>query len=324
MAWHDARPAHIHNNTKMSHNIQENYTMLYESLLLGGKLSYFITQTKNFTQKNDIRTTLMATHSHIYQLLQIINIFPSRLTYTDNPQDAQDIPHQFFESLAIIASQYGSYIYYSLKQQNITTKQRKMLAELLFLLEYFLRHKVLPNSQSKFAEYLISFTPPKHVSQTSIYQQLTIESHLEDPKIKGLKSNYYYPLIDQEEIEELTQDNFLKMSQDQDISQTGGIPTTQPTQEVQEVAGMQDVSHLFQEMEHEEPVSTEHDESILPQEELETNPKINEFRMRFTIFRQRGYAPTNKTQLKVFQDFLHALKSVDSDVHILPIENTAI
>lgn len=52
--------------------------------------------------------------------------------------------------------------------------------------------------------------------------------------------------------------------------------------------------------------------------------KIKEYCMRFMIFQKKGYAPSLLSQVKMFQNFITTIKSIDNDIQILPIDNKEI
>jgi hypothetical protein len=85
------------------------------------------------------------------------------------------------------------------------------------------------------------------------------------------------------------------------------------------------VSNLFQTINADkDDINVEEDEMLIENDAPNDQSKFKEYRMRFTIFRKKGFAPSSLTQGKIFQDFLTTIKSIDGDVQILPIDNKEI
>jgi hypothetical protein len=147
---------------------------------------------------------------------------------------------------------------------------------------------------------------------------LVKRKHSRAPLINSLRNNHYFPLIDEADLEQIQEEHntMTSLSPSQDESLYPAVTIT---------ASVNQVSNLFQTINADENLLDEDEEEMIIENELPSDrPQVKEYRMRFTFFRKKGYAPSSLSQVKIFQDFISTIKSIDNDVQILPIENKEI
>jgi hypothetical protein len=224
----------------------------------------------------------------------------------------------FFNELLQRCSQYGASIYNALHLSAKTQKQRELLTKLIYKLDRFIRFKIIPHATSPQSTYLSQFIYPKQTNSISFFHHTNQEKAFESPIISGLRKNYYFPLIDEADLDLIQEEHMtmasLSPTQDATLN-TNIIPT----------ASVNQVTNLFQTINTEEDCLEEEDDELLIENTAPNDQtKTKEYRMHFTIFRKKGYAPSSMSQTKLFHDFLSTIKSIDNDIQILPIDNKEI
>ncbi len=70
----NACPATVPKNRHVSSKILHTLSLIHESLLIGSRLEATLTDTAIPTHRNDCRQTIMALHSHMNNLFDLIDI----------------------------------------------------------------------------------------------------------------------------------------------------------------------------------------------------------------------------------------------------------
>jgi hypothetical protein len=294
--------------------------MLHDSLAVGSRLDTAIAATDNPEHRNASRQTMMALHSHmnnIFDLLEVqqhTQLYNYRTTHTGH----YILHAQFFNDLLDRCIRYGTQIYSSISISAKTNKHRELLTKLIYKLDRFIRFKIVPHATSPLSKYISQFKYPKRTGAISFFESISQEKTFESPLINSLRNNYYFPLIDEADLEQIQEEHstMTSLSPLQDESLNPAVTTT---------ASVNQVSTLFHTINADENLLDEDEEEMILENELPSDrPQVKEYRMRFTIFRKKGYAPSSLSQVKIFQDFISTIKSIDNDVQILPIENKEI
>jgi hypothetical protein len=309
------RPKNRHVSSKILHTL----ALIHESLLVGSRLEATLTATAIPTHRNDCYQTIMALHSHMNNLFDLIDIQrQTEPTYELSNATLYVIDTAIYNDLLQRCTYYGTSIYRALNTSAKTDKQRELLTDLLYKLDRFIRFKILPFATSPLSKYLSQFKYPKRSNTVSFYQYISQERVLESPIISALRNNYYFPLIDEADLDLIQEEHIIMtpLSPSQEIIQ----PTTMDA-----TASVNQVNNLFHSINKDEDGIIDEDDDLLTDSGAPTDQtKTKEYRMRFTIFRKKGYAPSSMSQVKIFQDFLSTIKSIDNDVQILPIDNKEI
>lgn len=314
MGRHSACPPKNPQNFDTCTHTSNAQRLLHDSLLLSGKIVSITRDTHNITDKQSARQTLLAVHEQINNVIDLLNL-QSLSNYKYNITNNINHTKQY-NKLLQLCIQYGQHIYHSIQTTATDDTQRKFLVSLIYKLDHYIKYKIIPYTNSHLSQYFSQFTYPRKYNSLSFYEIIQKPQTFENPNIKALKNNYYFPLMDEAELYQI-QEEHISMTEDTDNHEHMDHP-------VMTTANITNVSDLFQKIQQEETSLPDVDEVIDQEQESHQQPKIKEYRMRFTIFRRRGYSPATTSQTKIFQNFVMTLKTVDPDIHILPIDNMEI
>jgi hypothetical protein len=308
-------------NTQCSPHIltPNSYTVLCESIALGITLqnTWISKKYTNIQQKMQLQNVILETHKHIHSMIKVC-LFQQTVSHIKNPQD--DSGNEYYELILSQCAQHSINIWHNLTHIYQAVKEREVLIQLLYSLETIITQKLLPYCTSHLAQFFQQFKKPKHNAKTNIFQSLLSARSTVDPYQLSLQTNYYYPIS--QDFEE------ARMS-DQPPEETNDIDeftqnTIHPTEASQIEIPKQTVSDFIKTGFDGDTMNQDDNETVINPQEIQQQHSIREYRMRFTIFRKPGWAPSSLSQLAIFKDFLRQLKNADANVQILPIDNELV
>jgi hypothetical protein len=232
--------------------------------------------------------------------------------YLDPPTEVciylQDLHNHFWH---LLKNQYTIHIRSSILQFLISSQK---------FTESF--HYILNNPN----QHAISNTfhsPPK-TSKPSYFDQVTSRtSKTIDPYLLALTKNFYYPISTEIMTEEMEDDTASCPEP------TTNTPSQSPKKPSPKIVTVEDsietITDIISEMEDDDPpvqTTPTQSEAIAIQQAIQT--KASSYTHRFSIYKRNGIPTSNlkpSSQLSLFQSFCKCLKSIDTQLQILPIRN---
>jgi hypothetical protein len=159
------------------------------------------------------------------------------------------------------------------------------------------------------------FTKPKTTVEPSIIEQVTSTEIMDDPCLKNLTRNYYYPLSSKMVTSSMQID-----SQDSMTPTSGSFQNT--VVEKKKVVTVENSMEVISELINEIQASDKLDLNIRIPEKVEEPPPSSSPRqgIRFSLARQKRSISSVKDVLPSLHKFFHVLLGIQS-VHILPVRD---
>jgi hypothetical protein len=165
--------------------------------------------------------------------------------------------------------------------------------------------------------FLSGYLPPPRPSNPSVIWQVTHTEITIDPFLLALQKNYYYPLLDFNNM--ISSDQLASMQVDTDQSSN---TSSSPKSTLKKMLTVEDsvavITELISEIQASDPIdidnSTVSPEPLLPSKLLKASPN------RFSLAKQKSLGPSSMTFLPLLRKFFHALLCTCL-VSILPVWN---
>lgn len=203
-----------------------------------------------------------------------------------------------------------------------STYLRTCILKFLVIVQEFVESTIQCHNYTNSSQ--TSFSHPQKTSKPSYSNQITSPQSLSiDPYLLALRQNYYYPLnIDNmsEEMEEDTNTTMIPTNPAQPSS-----PKRTPSKCITVEDSIETITDIISELEEDDPpVQTQptQQEDTAVQQAIQL--QASSYSHRFSIYKRNGLPVSNlktSSQIALFQSFCKCLKSIDTQLQMLPIRN---